>query len=197
MVVGTYASGSAETQLLGRVASRYALKKATEAYFGQPVLDIKYSELGKPSLRLEPNTSVSISHCDSRGIVALSEKPVGIDIEKIRNVTPSLKKYVLNPGEAALIRRIFKGEVTFICAWAVKEAVAKAAGLGFNIPPKSITIKEIIENMFLVDIDFDSTSMSSWLVSVQIENGFALAVASPVEVEIDDAEREVTWYRLP
>ena len=87
-----------------------------------------YNDYGAPYIEGGPH--FSISHC-KRGIaVAVSENPIGIDIESIRTFSPELMRKTMNEDEQLRITSSAIPEVEFIRFWTQKEALLKLQGTG-------------------------------------------------------------------
>lgn len=87
-----------------------------------------YNDYGAPYIEGGPH--FSISHC-KRGIaVAVSENPIGIDIEAIRTFSPDLIRKTMNEDEQLRITSSAIPEVEFIRFWTQKEALLKLQGTG-------------------------------------------------------------------
>ena len=87
-----------------------------------------YNDYGAPYIEGGPH--FSISHC-KRGIaVAVSENPIGIDIESIRTFSPDLMRKTMNEDEQLRITSSAIPEVEFIRLWTQKEAILKLQGTG-------------------------------------------------------------------
>ena len=87
-----------------------------------------YNDYGAPCI--EGGPYFSISHC-KRGIaVAVSENPIGIDIEAIRTFSPDLMRKTMNEDEQLRITSSAIPEVEFIRFWTQKEALLKLQGTG-------------------------------------------------------------------
>ena len=87
-----------------------------------------YNEHGAPYLAVGPY--FSISHCKQGIAVAVSEKPIGIDIESIRPLNDSLVRKTMNSEEQYQIAASFNPEIEFIRLWTRKEAYVKMIGTG-------------------------------------------------------------------
>ena len=59
-----------------------------------------YNEHGKPSLGEHPDVFFSISHCRVAAGCLVSDKPCGLDVERIREAKPELVRRTMNPAEA-------------------------------------------------------------------------------------------------
>ena len=87
-----------------------------------------YNEHGAPSLPDGPYFSISHS---KRGIaVAISDEPIGIDIEAIRPINEGLVQKTMNPQEQAQIAAAANPAQEFIRLWTRKEAYVKMLGTG-------------------------------------------------------------------
>ena len=87
-----------------------------------------YNEQGAPCLEHGP--CFSISHCKHGIAVAVSEKPIGIDIEHIRTAKPELVARTMNEQEQNEIWSAPSPDVAFTRLWTQKEAVLKMQGTG-------------------------------------------------------------------
>ena len=104
-----------------------------------------YNEHGKPFLGSADGSGqasadvpyFSISHCKEGIAVALSDRPVGIDIEHIRRADDALIERTMNSTEqnrlsAALREGMEARNRLFTRLWTQKEAVLKALGTGIE-----------------------------------------------------------------
>lgn len=89
-----------------------------------------YNNHNKPYLSYGPK--FSISHCRHAIATAISEYPVGIDIESVRTYTPALVCKTMNTEEQALITSSSAPDVAFIRQWTRKEALLKLQGTGID-----------------------------------------------------------------
>jgi len=96
----------------------------------RPVFE--YGEHGKPAIVGFPHIHFNISHCREAVICAVSDRPVGVDIESVREYKDSLVNYTMNEREVAQIAQARRPELEFIRLWTMKEAVLKWSGTGIN-----------------------------------------------------------------
>ena len=87
-----------------------------------------YNEHGAPYLQDGP--CFSISHCKQGIAVAVSDLPIGIDIEGLRTVDEALVRKTMNLEEQSQIAMSQNPEVEFIRLWTRKEAYVKMLGTG-------------------------------------------------------------------
>jgi hypothetical protein len=104
-------------------AAAYALLSyAVAQTWGRPCPEIVRDNAGKPSFIGDTGMCFSISHSQSRVLVAVSQAPVGVDVEVHRQVRPDLKKRIFSPQ--------MQENFNFFEGWTVREAVFKLTGEG-------------------------------------------------------------------
>ena len=104
---------------------------------------LRYSSEGIPFLNNEKN--ISISHTKGFSAIAISPKPVGIDIQDFRDKILSISKKFINSNERDLIDPSSIKELTLV--WCIKEATYKVfrkPGLDFK---HEIKIQSISDNL--------------------------------------------------
>ena len=104
---------------------------------------LSYSSEGIPFLNNEKN--ISISHTKGFSAIAISPKPVGIDIQDFRDKILSISKKFINSNERDLIDPSSIKELTLV--WCIKEAtykVCRKSGLDFK---DEIKIQSISNNL--------------------------------------------------
>ena len=73
-----------------------------------------------------------MSHCREAALCALSDKPVGVDVESIGRYNESLVRYTMNDDELQQILTADRPDVAFTRLWTMKEAVLKLSGEGLH-----------------------------------------------------------------
>ena len=117
------------------VRSRAALRRllAVNLNCGPREVEVVPNADGKPMLR-GGESHFNVSHTDGVVLVALADAPVGVDVERLRDM----------PGAAGLVERYFSGPerrqfadlpeavrtLGFFRGWTCKEAVLKGIGCG-------------------------------------------------------------------
>ncbi len=91
-----------------------------------------YNKHGKPFLKDHPDLHFNLSHCKNGIAVAISDQPIGIDIECYREVSDSLVRYTMNEEEQRIIAESDDQVRTFTEYWTKKEAVFKLRGTGIT-----------------------------------------------------------------
>ena len=97
-----------------------------------------YGEHGKPFIIGRPDIHFNLSHCREAVACVLSDEPVGIDVESVREYKESLVRYTMNDEEMASIRQADSPALEFTRLWTCKEAVLKLTGEGINNDLKDI-----------------------------------------------------------
>jgi 4'-phosphopantetheinyl transferase len=102
--------------------------------------EIVYDSNGKPSLRNDSHF-LSLSHSGDYSVVILSKKrPVGIDIEKIRDRVERVKDRFLSPEELDQLGPVSPVE-KLVVYWGAKEALYKIYGNPGLLCMLDITVK--------------------------------------------------------
>lgn len=125
-----------------------------------PTPTFLYNEHGAPFLADGPY--FSISHCKQGIAVVVSDSPVGIDIEGIRQVDEGLVRKTMNIEEQAQIQASAAPDREFIRLWTRKEAYVKLQGTG------------IISDMHAILVN---TKRVEWQEHCNIEKGYICTIA--------------------
>ena len=104
-----------------KLATR-ALLKSTP--YGES--ELCYHSNGQPYLS-GSNEFISISHSGNLVVIAISSEPVGVDVEKQRNISPRHGKSFVNETEMQRFVDDNNSSQEFLRIWTVKEAAYKAA----------------------------------------------------------------------
>ena len=91
-----------------------------------------------PLTTAHPNIHFNISHCREGVICVVSDRPVGVDIESIREYKESLVRYTMNDDEVREIESAADPASAFIRFWTMKEATMKLIGTGISNDMKAI-----------------------------------------------------------
>lgn len=115
---------SAADSLVAALLVRYALKETFDLSYDE--IEIVRTKNGKPCLKGNQDIHFNISHSDELVVCIVSDKPVGIDVQKIKPVPLSVINRVCSEEE--LKSNLSSSE--FIKLWTMKEAVLKRNGTG-------------------------------------------------------------------
>lgn len=120
------------------LTSRASLKILLKEYLQIPIKNIEISTEpgGKPVLKNNANLHFNISHSNKIILISFSDKPNGIDVEKIekrKNSEQIVRRFFsqneINSWQQALINN---PETAFLTGWTRKEAFVKATGDGLS-----------------------------------------------------------------
>ena len=95
---------------------------------------------GKPFFPDRPELHISLSHSNGLALCALSQRPMGCDLEVIRPRSKGLPRYVLDDGQYEWFRRRGERWEDFYSLWTLKEALVKCTGEGLRRPPREIAV---------------------------------------------------------
>jgi len=134
--------------IISRVAAKDAVKsvlqRAGDLHY--PVeFAIAATAAGQPFPRggAADGIHLSLAHKHTDAVaIARADRPVGIDIEEIREHNTAFKELVFDPAELALIGSRDEAEWLTRC-WAAKEAYGKSLGKGLQGNPKAYTVERI------------------------------------------------------
>lgn len=117
------------------------LKRALREEYGIMENSIfEYGEHGKPSIVGHPEIFFNLSHCREAVACAVSDHPIGIDIESVRPLRESLVRYTMNEDEVASIFNDLLPDAAFIRLWTKKEALLKLTGEGISNNMKDVLV---------------------------------------------------------
>lgn len=130
-------------------------------------MPILRGEHGKPYLENGPH--FSLSHGGTLAVLAVSDEPVGVDVERPRPVKDALVRRCVRPEEQGwLAGESSKG---FFWLWTRKEAVLKCCGRGLSLSPTAFSV---LDSAVPVD------GMVCRLYT-QLWDGHILSAASPAD----------------
>ena len=98
----------------------------------------EYNEHGKPSIVGHPEICFNLSHCKEAVVCVISDQPIGVDVESIREYKESLVNYTMNDEEIGQIKSAENPAAAFIRLWTMKEATMKLIGTGISNDMKTV-----------------------------------------------------------
>lgn len=111
------------------VAAYLLLQSALQQEYGiTEVPRFLFDDSGKPSLEGHANIHFSLSHCDKAVACAVSDQPVGIDVETYDHYNEDLARELMNETEIHQILTSFRPDITFTRFWTMKESLYKMKG---------------------------------------------------------------------
>jgi len=128
--------------ILGRAFLRSLLGEYTNQEPNR--VSLRVSPAGKPFLSRRFSLEFNLSHCEDRGVIALARHPVGIDLERLREVSEAsaIAENLFTVSENRALRAFpapLQSEA-FLRCWTRKEAYVKARGVGLLTPLASFEV---------------------------------------------------------
>lgn len=140
---------------------------------GLPVkepLEIICGEGGKPALTGGPE--FSLSHSGGRVLCALSDRPVGADVQQLHPYAPALARRFFTAEEAAWLEVQREEELAFTLLWSLKESYVKLLGTGIAAAHlDSFTVRMDGEGRAHID----GSSVKLWYA---VHDGYVMALCS-------------------
>lgn len=124
---------------------QYVLAKETGIFTER--LQYEYNEWGKPAL-VGSDIHFNLSHSGDYVVLAVSDQPIGIDVEHKTKNYEALAKRCFCPEEYEDIMSVDtreEQEIRFLEYWTMKEAYIKLRGEGMRIPFRSFLIERQAE----------------------------------------------------
>ncbi|MCQ2345283.1 MAG: 4'-phosphopantetheinyl transferase superfamily protein [Paludibacteraceae bacterium] len=112
--------------------------------------DWEENEWGKPFIKGGPY--FSISHCKNALMVGVSEKPIGVDVERVRNADIALVERTMNREERDCILNAADRALKFTELWTRKEAWLKWKGTGIIDDLENVLL-DVDENRIITQSD--------------------------------------------
>ncbi len=163
--------------------------------FSADELVIKRKGYGKPELvhdEFHVKVHFNLSHSDGIGLLAVSNMPLGVDIEKRREISAleTCIEYICTEEEARIVNRLSgdKKRALFFEVWVRKEACVKA--LGMDILASCAQFPVIAEEEAVIDgwvfLDMFWQDTQAWYIKVpkgldRFIEGYSAACCTPNE----------------
>ena len=125
---------------------RKLLTFGIKALYGLDILPvIGYDIHGKPYFPHREDIHFNISHCEGLVVCAISDAPVGVDVERIAPVSDNLPKRVLSEEELDQLSRLPKESPEYLEKfyrfWTLKESAVKQSGKGLSQELRDISFR--------------------------------------------------------
>lgn len=157
------------------VTARTALRQllAERLSVAPELVDIQVQDGGKPSVS---GCEFNLSHAGDWICIALGSKPLGVDVERIRERNwERLAPRIFSEAEQC---RIAAADLEATAMWSAKEAVLKASGLGIRRELKTVDVSGVHRDAWC-------TVESSWYAQLLVApTGYRAAIASAAPVAI-------------
>lgn len=91
------------------------------------------NEYGKPYLENYPDIFFNMSHSEKFVACAVSDCPIGVDIEQVHDIDVNIAKNYFFGSEYDYILNNYSPKRAFFELWVLKESYMKMTGLGFRL----------------------------------------------------------------
>ena len=96
---------------------------------------------GKPYLKNYSDVYFNLSHSENYVACAVSDSPVGVDIEYVHDIDWDLARHCYHDCEYEYILNNSNSKKAFYEMWVLKESYMKMTGLGFRLPLNEFTVE--------------------------------------------------------
>ena len=149
-------------------------------------LSFDKNDYGKPYLLGFPNFHYNISHTKNAIVIGISDKPIGVDVEKIKFADLKIAERFFCDNELASILSNREPNTAFYKIWTKKEAYIKWDGKGLSLPLTSFDVTDCKLNKM-----FSSFEIGEYILSVCSETDF-----SESALEIYDKDSTVKFLSM-
>lgn len=112
----------------------HALRQA-----GASDLTLHTPESGKPVLEAHPSLQFNLSHSGTLAVCAVSEGPVGVDVEELRCFPREIETLCFQPRELTWLEFEPNRDLASLRLWTRKESWIKLTGSGLSTAPNSFS----------------------------------------------------------
>lgn len=119
-------------RIRGAVSAVLQRSMATEAFPGQK-LRIRRTEKGKPFLEGKDGFEFSVSHSGDLVAYVSAAAPVGIDVEKVKEIKPERFFRFFSEEERKALEESSNPRELFFQIWTAREALSKLLGEGLSL----------------------------------------------------------------
>ena len=144
---------------------------------------LEYGEKGKPEVSGQPDLHFNLSHSGDMVVCAVDCHPVGVDVEKIREIDPDVAQSCFTAAEQSYLNKDLRMFLDrFYQLWTLKESYLKALGTGLSRSPLSVDMKPVTPDIRKWRTgDANTFSMES----LDIREGYAAALCGMGEFVVD------------
>lgn len=165
-----------QRSLLGEILARKRV--SLRSGLSSSEIDIIKSEKGKPYLKNISNLFFNISHSGNWVVVAISDKEIGIDVEKIKRINIRIAERFFSNSENEFLKGLKGAEKDkcFFDLWTLKESYLKLLGKGLTKSLSSFSILKHNDNFFL--FEEDQKIQNVFFKQYPIQEGYKLSVGA-------------------
>lgn len=137
---------------------------------------------GKPCFPSRPELCFNLSHSGPWALCALSDGPVGADIEAVRPRRPFLPRKTLSEKEYAWFQARGGTWGDFYTLWTLKEAGVKCLGTGLDRPARTVAVPTLSPG--------GSAPLDGLTFTAYAGEGWRAALCSPADTAL------IEWFPL-
>lgn len=118
----------------------------------------------KPRIKGHDDIFFNISHSGDVVILGISDREIGVDVEKIKHFKDTLVNYVFGEGDKSLAKELMDSEAdpdkVYTRLWTVKESIMKHSGKGIAMEPKSISLRLESDKIKASSAEYDCEALN-------------------------------------
>lgn len=118
------------------IKTKELLDYALKDYLNMTDYIIVYNEFGKPSLK-NNECYFNVSHSGPLSVCVVSDRQIGVDIEKIKYREKVVDK-AFNEEERKILNESENKDTIFTTMWTIKESYVKMLGIGLSYGLKNV-----------------------------------------------------------
>lgn len=117
-----------------------------------------YEQGGKPFIVGHEQIFFNLSHCRGVAACAVSDRPIGVDVETVRPYRDGVARYVLNDEEYSAVTSSQRRDAAFITLWTKKESLLKLTGTGLRdnlktlLPRADVVFHTSVHNTYIYSV---------------------------------------------
>ena len=136
--------------ILKNVTSNYLIKKIADEYDIKNYNIIK-NEYGKPYFE-NSNIYFNISNSESVSVAVISNKEIGIDIQKIK-YNDAIVNRTFTDSEKEYLNKVSDKAKAFTLIWRMNESYVKMLGVGIGYGLKNVDTISIIDKFKVIEYE--------------------------------------------
>lgn len=179
-VLAYFRKQDAYRSLFADYLARYAIMQSSALHNAQ--IQFTYNNYGKPLLAGVDDVHFNISHAGEWVVCAVSDAPVGIDIEWIEPIDLCTAQMYFSTEEYNhLFRQEQEAQLScFYELWTLKESYMKQSGKGLSIPPGSFSINVRSKENITLNAGSETTGgLFFKLYDIDLSYKMAICTAAP------------------
>lgn len=166
-----------EADRIRSATGAFLIRRAAAKSFPGEEIIVKRTDEGKPYIPGRPGFEFSLSHSGKLIVLALSDRPVGVDVELIKGKDWHLFHRYLTEKEMSMIESADDPAARFFDVWTVREALSKEEGIGLRILDRKFTVDYAAHT-----ISYEGRTLYFWTGSYHSSESYSLSLCSPEEL---------------